>query len=87
MVQRYLREGVKQAWLGDEGPTVRLIGAVIATVLEAQGQAVPGLDEQIEAIRSALPNAAKTLDLIERERRQPRDARLFVREALPFNFR
>jgi hypothetical protein len=83
----WLRTGVNVAWAASQGPTVRFIGLVLATVLAALGDRDPRVDDAIELARRELPAAAQKLARVEHELAHPGDALAFVREVLPNHFR
>lgn len=82
-----IRAGAERALDGDQGPTVRLIGASLFGVLRRQGVPdLPADDALRAALREQLPAAAARVDLLAHPERFACDADL-VAAVLPFNFR
>jgi hypothetical protein len=83
----WLRKGVDLAWRPEQGPTVRFIGLVVATLLAARGERDARIAEAIALAHAELPAAADRLQRVERELARPGDALPFIGDVLPFNFR
>jgi hypothetical protein len=87
LAQDLLGQGVSLAWADGEGPTVRLIGLVLATLLAAPHPRRAEASAELARLRGALPAAAARLDRVERELLAPGDPMAFLADTLPFNFR
>lgn len=79
--------GVELAWAEDQGPTVRLIGCVVAAIAVRRGATVDGLDDEINGVRRALGAAMHRLAALERWRADRLPERWLLDNVLPFNFR
>jgi hypothetical protein len=82
-----LGRGVALAWADAQGPTVRFIGLVLATLLAARGVRDARIPAALDEARATLPAAHDRVARVERELRAPGDVRDFLTATLPFNFR
>jgi hypothetical protein len=83
-----LESACRLAWADEQGPVVRLIGAVIAAILESREKGVPGdLDMELTGIEWTIPNARDRVEMIRRWRQDPTNDLQLLRDVLPFNFR
>jgi hypothetical protein len=82
-----IRRGMDLAWTAAQGPLIRFIGLVVATVLAARGERDPRIPVELARARGTLPAALDRIMRVERELERPGLALDFLRDALPFNFR
>lgn len=80
-------EGHRIATAPEQGPTVRLIGAVCRAIAAAWGAPWPSAAPELAELRAALPAAVERLDRIEAFAAQPTAPLTLLRAVLPFNFR
>jgi len=72
--------------LGQQGPTVRLIGACCRAIGVAWGDPWEEKIAVLSELRESLPYARECIDRLELFMNEPKQALDLLREVLPFNF-